>query len=580
MSEYGDIADRFVQGYHVGERMRANRLKRQEADAYTAMEEADMAARGAIPVEGEATYSGPIDQAQGANTAALDLTKGQTAASGGTMDAKTGLAASPATGAIPDAAAAPRPVDTRTGMAMPEGADRFSQDIQTDPKYFDAVRAARSKYLKAVGANDSGRALMLKKYFEENDQQEIVDSLYKASALAEAGDEAGASRYALHAYGMIDDGGAAQIRKVNGRLIGVGFDQKTGELRNMMSLDPESLFKLATKLKDPLAYRQILREDKQDKMAEESHGLEMDTGREALAFAKEANPLKLKEARLQLQGAQKELDIFDRKWEMAQEEHEDKRGVAQAQSMYYLSKALGLDGAQTSAAGFKTAKDWQAFNSKLSETSREVMAGMAGDESMEGAWAANASERDQSRVISKAMEYTLTGIKAGDPASMEANIQAAIRITAFEDMLEGGEADNATIDRYAEEHQLNAVWDEKTNMLRLDVDGMPVLIPPRGNDKVLAYIAEKSQQTAESPDSTPEEKAEAQDLLVKLGEVLGRAGRSYMEGVQERAALPPGGYGMPTAGLDALGAGLGMAGDAFGRGIDRIEQGIDIGYGE
>ncbi len=577
MSYYGDIADRFVQGYHVGERMKYNRDRRRESEAYGEMEDAEAAQSEAIPADGGYQYTGQFDQP--APTSGLDLNKGVSTESGGTMDAKTGVAASQ--GAIPAGGpAAPRPVDSRTGAAVPEGADSFSQQIQTDPKYFDAVRAARSKYLKAVSANDSGRALLLKKYFEENDQKTVVDSLYKASALAEAGDEAGAARYALQAYGMIDDGGAAQVRKVNGRLIGVGFDQKTGEYRNAFSLDAQSLFKLATQLKDPLAYRQLQREDAQDEREGESHDLQMETGRFNLGQAKELAPLQVASAKNQLTMQQKELANYDTKFGWERDKHEADMESTKAQSMYYLSKALGLDGSTASQYGFKKPGDWQAFDTKIGEATRETMAGMAGDESMEGTWAGQAGERDQSRVHAKATEYALTGMKVGNPASVASYVQAAVRISTFEDMLTGKlESDEAAVDRYAQEHGLNAVWDEKSQMMQLDVDGMPVFIPPRGNDAVLKYIHGKSQQVIADPKASAAEKAEAKELTVRLGEILGAGARAYAEAIPGGVPFsgdvePP---GMP--GFNEAGALAGAAYQGVRGGVANIMEGIDTGYG-
>lgn len=294
MSFWGNIGDRFTQGYALGERMRENRLKREEADAAQAYFDAEQAG-AAIPEETPEYVSGMEQMSTDPRqSGALDLEKGVSKEYGGRMGDK-GVAEN----------------------ALPSGA--MGSRFITDPKQAKARFENENRLYRAMAARDPMRAFQTREFLSERRRKEAKDAIGRAIMAQEMGDERGASEALLHSVNLINDGNNMQVRRVNGQLVGVSYDDATGKYIGAVPITTETMSMFAKVLDDPASWHQMQRDNQLFEMQQKQHDLSMRTGEQQLEQQAQLFPEQLRGLQLGNKTAQFKADHMEEDYALDRE---------------------------------------------------------------------------------------------------------------------------------------------------------------------------------------------------------------------------------------------------------------------
>lgn len=518
MSIYGDIADRFQQGYSMGRQIRSDVLQRREAKAYQDYLGADEAA-GAIPTEQTDIETG-VEQIQARPEAGipLDINRGIRKEYGGSMDV-------PETpeGGMPAALGARTQQRFAPGAAIPE--ERIVKKYDLDPQSHAARREAQARLLKAVAARDPGRAMMMEQALNERRRQDILGAIEDAMVAEQMGDTKGMSEAVLHAYGQINDGGAAQIRRApDGQLYAAAYDMKTGAFRDVVPINGQVLSKLHGLLSEgPMAMRRF-------EMQEDEHGWRgAQAQREAELFPtqKRAAELGIESGELQVDNMRfmrenrKELMSLDLQTRRAQLKALEDRGLlALAQASYYLSGGRsGRSGGMTPSQELTFLKDARAAADKISFA----------PDSLEGMYM-NSDPTTRVEAMNLGAHIARNNPNAaGERMPLDVAVKMGYRLSALEAMAEGRWNPNENPDSDVEfslEKEVQDVFPSKENAsgkpaVYAVIDGQPIVIDRNMTPAIADIVQANAKHTLDNTKPGTPEHEEAKSILSILGDATG-----------------------------------------------------------
>lgn len=500
MSIWGRMGDRFTQGYALGERISERLDKQDEADAMSALIDAQGKAKEAVPTEGYEWSPDRPPETMSDGSMPLNLEKAVPTDMGGPMRRENGMASE----GVSETAS--------TG---------FVRSQKLDPQYADNIRSARAALYKAAAQRDPSRALMLQEYFVESDRRQAMQMISSAVMAGEMGDQQAMIENALGAYNLVNDGANAQVRKVGGNLVAVSYDKESGKYRGAMLLTPDGLAKMGALIaNDPMAWRQMNQADEQLAMQRETHGLGKRRAEQELEKGEWE-----KEHRDELFGVQLEA-------QRAAITLKNKMGA------YYDALAAAREGATPGSIGMNagwgaTVKEagtnWRHALGRLDSTVKSYVENSAGidADSTEGKMVSDPATVNSAKGIASDIMWNF-----GPTVPPERAFAAALKLKGIEHEL-ATLPEDAMRDRLNEQAQSVQI---ENDMVVLTIDGMKIPLDNRyspgivaGLEKVLAPQAEAGDENAQGIlDHLARDKASA-------GEVAGRAVGMGLEHMQRNA---------------------------------------------
>lgn len=452
----------------------------------------------------------------------------------------------------------------------------LSTNWHVDPKYHSAMRESRQKYLDRLTEEDPTKAMLMEEYLDRKDQRDAIDGFQKAARMMATGDP-NWTKAALHAYGLVNDGGAAQIRNIGGQYVAVGYDEKTGEYRDAVPLNPKFFEDLSAAVVDPVKWRslkvQMRRDEAQARESEINVGrMEDPTSPEnkARAAAGHAADLQVKYG---------EQEILS-KLKTEEERQNYLRSSAELNSWLGPARALsalGTDTMSTSLSyvfggGKDGAKAEAAWRKDLDKKVNDYIASFPEDSPQ----ALLAVTGGGPNVVSTAAMHLLSANPEMYKAAPDMVIRDAATASVLELTARGAYGKDADMDE-----QLNNVQFTTRQAEGKDPGGMYITSKDEGREMFLpvsaapafyanrmAYYAEQARTAA-----TPAERAEAASMFEHLGRIVRKAvgaGGEVVKSAISGGGTPAGAIaetarrsGIPEVAEDVYESSKGAASDLF-----------------
>jgi len=576
MSFWGRQAEHFTRGYDIGERMANARKKRKASKLYQEYQ-------GADEESDDLTESIELDEG---------LPTGETG-SGKELDLSTdwkprgGLggpsALEEATGVPEEGGGDAPPMGTTVGTTAEEairlpGARegmgpqaRVRTQYNRDPAHHEARFEKRKAYLAAVADIDPDKAMMLEEFFKEKDRKDTAYAMFHAADLIEAGQEQEGIDAMLHAYGMVPDGGRAQVRRgPDGTLVGVAFDNATGEYKNAIALTPDNIRQLAAYQLDPMKGYEMAQQRKvtdstlatqevQRRGAEEG----ILTARQEREQAAASFPDAQKLQKLQIQNAEVLLgnNKFAAEWRDELMELGIKTGNAQLQlledrSTLAMAQALyNLNGGRGGKRGFGNLTSAQQV--ALMKDARVATKGVVekfanAPDTLEGMYLA-AEPMAEPAIMEMAMHIANYNTTIdGAPMTSDQAAKYATRALALEGLAGGKWAPSEDAEtEISLEKEIDDVFPSDKNTkgaeaVYMVMDGRPIAIDATIMPNLAARVLKDAEERLKEAKPGSEEHEETTNIIRILGKTVGatisRFGESSTVG-DLFGITPPGGYG-------------------------------------
>lgn len=545
MSFWGGIGDRFEQGYRIGSRMRDRRLQEDEADAYKAYTDADQAIQTAQP--------GMTEQR------AIDV---------GMYDDRSGI---------------PAGTPVRNSPTQPA----MRRDFTMDPNLGLRRQEAENQLLKAVAMRDPSRALMYKQYFTQARRQEQSDLLFQAADAMEAGDERTGAMLALRAQHLEPDGINAQVRRApDGRLVGVGYDERTGSFAGGALLSADNMRRMAMTIRDPMAAQQWRRQEKMDQMRTEEHGLAMRAGEQQLKQQTELFPMQKEVMAMQLdnakymQGFRDQLMSLDIQGKQEAIYAMRMRGLQSLAYMQYLVNG-GARGRGTGAGGgVADQKKLLDFYTSLNKYDEDIRASFPQDSAVSLALQQDPATQGTALGFASRLFVDSAGPdgRGVDPKSA---LRAGYTLAAAEAYASGLKPQDADQSRQLME-SLNVTPSDPNApglpSVTVEVDGMKYTLDAQLTPGLWEHVHRSAQQGAAQGDQ------ESINILRIMGQVAAANVEAWQSGEHVVQQLPGQigvalgtafGGGDPMAGYPSIGDTAGAIGDWYD---ETVAPGVTQGY--
>lgn len=306
----GGILDALEKGMRIGERGRENWEKRKDRQIGEELSKAEIAIQESGPQQiaqpGTPEYNRNLleGKPQMADIPKMSPVEGTAAtATGGPaippIPGAPSATAAPATGS---AVAAPPTGPTPQEIPQQSPVNQGGTQYGYDPALLQRRNELRLKVAtRKLERGDYEGYLKLRDQMQAADQKEILSGLKEAQLALMSGDTAGAAAAFSRANAYMPNNMGVQMRVKDGQLIGIGFDEESGEWQGAMVLNPKQLGYLQRMYEDPAQFDRDWQQTRklESELLSEAQQRELAKARNAREEAKEGreaemHPLEMK----------------------------------------------------------------------------------------------------------------------------------------------------------------------------------------------------------------------------------------------------------------------------------------------